>query len=179
MQLVLLVTERSCQFLKEHLIASATVNFEANARSPLSQAKLRRRFQHTPNAFFWQIFQWRLTATRVRQRNVHAESVWENCRIEMNLRHVAVRFCSREKFAVAPLDKHVQHRLVKGWIGRVTVRFPTAIQKIDFDATANWIAAMDSNRGITKLRSSFVIPCAELDDLDLISSAAEEMFPEI
>jgi hypothetical protein len=99
----------------------------ANARSLLSQAKLRRRFQHAPNAFFRQISQRRLTATRVRQRNVHAECVWENCRIEMNLRYVAVRFCSREKFAVAPLDKDVQHSVIKGWIGRVTVRFPTAI----------------------------------------------------
>src|SRR6266850_2571749 len=97
----------------------------------------------------------------------------------MNLRHVAVRFCACKKFAVASLDKHVQHSLVKSWIGRVTVRFPTAIQKIDLDAPANWITAVDSNRSITKIRSGFAVPCAELDDVDFVSSGADEMLPEI
>ena len=97
----------------------------------------------------------------------------------MTLRHVAVRFRPREKFAVAPFDKHVQHSLVKSWIGRVTVRFPTAIQKIDLDAPANWITGVDSNGSIAKIRPSFAIPRAELDDLDLISSGADEMFAEI
>ena len=97
----------------------------------------------------------------------------------MNLRHVAVRFCPREKFAVAPLDKHVQHGLVKSWIGRVTVRFPTAIQKIDLDATANWITAVYPNRSIAKIRSGFAVPRAELDDIDFVSGGANEMFAEI
>ena len=97
----------------------------------------------------------------------------------MNLRHVAVRFRPREKFAVAPFDKHVQHSLVKSRIGRVTVRLPAAIQKIDLDATANWITAVDSNRSITKVRSSFAIPRTKLDDLDFVSSGADEMFAEI
>src|SRR6266536_2989189 len=97
----------------------------------------------------------------------------------MNLRHVAVRFRPRKKFAVAPFDKHVQHSPVKSWVSRMTVRFPAAIQKIDLDATANWIAAVDLNRSIAKVRASFAIPRAELDDLDFISSGADEMFAEI
>src|SRR6266536_1475816 len=97
----------------------------------------------------------------------------------MDLRHVAVRFRPREKFAIASLDKHVQHSLVKSRVGRVTVRFPAAIQKIDLDATADWITAFDSNRSITKVRSSFAIPRTKLDDLDFISSGADEMLAEI
>src|SRR5258705_5463200 len=97
----------------------------------------------------------------------------------MNLRHVTVRFCACKKFAVAPFDKHVQHSLVNRRIGRVTVRFPAAIQKIDLDAPANWITAVASNRSITKVRSGFAVPCAELDDVDFISSGADEMFAEI
>src|SRR5215468_3807822 len=97
----------------------------------------------------------------------------------MNLRHVAVRFRPREKFAVAPLDKHVQNSLVKSWVGRVTVRLPAAIQEIDLDGTASWITAIDSNRSITKVRSGFAIPRTKLDNLDFISSGADEMFAEI
>src|SRR5438105_17955 len=97
----------------------------------------------------------------------------------MNLRHVAVRFRPRKEFAVALLDKHVQHSLVKSGIGRVTVRLPAAIQKIDLDATANWIAAVDSNRSITKVRSSFPVPRTKLDDLDFITPCADEMLAEI
>jgi hypothetical protein len=73
----------------------------------------------------------------------------------------------------------MQHSLVKSWIGRVTVRFPAAIQKIDFDGPANWIATIDSNGSATKVRSGFAIPRAELDDLDLISTGAGKMFAEI
>src|SRR6266545_2616503 len=97
----------------------------------------------------------------------------------MNLRHVAVRFRPRKKFAMAPLDEHVQYSLVKSWIGCVAVRLPAAIQKIDLDATANWITAVDLNRSITKVRPSFAIPRTKLDDLDLITSAADEMLAEI
>src|SRR4030095_8429581 len=97
----------------------------------------------------------------------------------MNLRHVAVRFRPRKKFAVAALDKHVQHGLVKRWIGRMTVHLPVAIQKIDLDATAHGVTAVDPNRSITKVRSSFAIPCAKLNDLDFISSGADETFAEI
>ena len=61
----------------------------------------------------------------------------------------------------------------------MTVRFPATIQKIDLNASANWITAIDSNRSVSKVRSGFAVPCAELDDLDFISSAANEMLPEI
>ena len=57
--------------------------------------------------------------------------------------------------------------------------FPTAIKQIDLDATANWIAAIDSNCGVTKVRASFAVPGAELDDVDLISAGADKVFAEI
>ena len=61
----------------------------------------------------------------------------------------------------------------------MTVRLPAAIQKIDLDATANWITAVDSNGSITKVRSSFAIPRTKLDDVDFVASGADEMFAEI
>ncbi len=73
----------------------------------------------------------------------------------------------------------MQHSLVKSRIGRVTVRFPTAIEKIDFDATANGITSIDSNGCITKVRSGFPVPSAELDNVDFIASGADEAFSEI
>ena len=97
----------------------------------------------------------------------------------MNLRHVAVRFRPREKFAVAPLDKHVQHSLVKSWIGRMAVRFPTAIQKIDLDTTANWIAAVYPNCTIAKVWSRFAVPRAKLDNVDRVAGGANEVSAEI
>src|SRR5947208_15442488 len=97
----------------------------------------------------------------------------------MNLRHVAVRFRPRKKLAVAPLDKHVQHSPIKGWIGRMTVCFPAAIQKIDLDATANWIAAVDSNRSISKIRACFAIPRTKLNNIDLVTGGSNEVFAEI
>jgi hypothetical protein len=73
----------------------------------------------------------------------------------------------------------MQHSLIKSWIGRMTVRFPTAIQKVDLDGTADGITSIDSNRSITKVRSGFAVPCAELDDIDFIASCADEVFSEI
>ena len=96
----------------------------------------------------------------------------------MNLRHIAVGVCSREKFAIASLHKHVQHGVVKGWIRRMTVRLPTAIQKVDLDAAANRISTVDSYRSIVKVRPSFPIPRAELDNVDFIAGGAGKMFSE-
>ncbi len=61
----------------------------------------------------------------------------------------------------------------------MTMRFPTAIQKIDLDAAANWVATIDSNRSITKVWPCFAVPRAELGNVDFIASGADEMFSEI
>jgi hypothetical protein len=85
----------------------------------------------------------------------------------------------REKFAVTLFDENVQHCLFKRRIRRVAVRFPVAIDEINFDAAANWFTAIYPNRGIAKIRSSFAVPGAELDDIDLIAGSRNKMFPEI
>ena len=61
----------------------------------------------------------------------------------------------------------------------MTVCFPTAIEQIDLDATANRLSAVYSNCSITKIRTGFAVPGAELDNIDLVSSSADKMFAEI
>jgi len=57
--------------------------------------------------------------------------------------------------------------------------FPAAIEQIDLYATANWLAAIYPNCSITKVRASFAVPDAELDDLDFVSGSADKLFAEI
>src|SRR4030095_2166016 len=97
----------------------------------------------------------------------------------MNLRHVAVRSCPREKFTVTPLDKHMQDGLFKSWIGCMTVRFPTAIQQIDLDTTANWITAVYLNCSIAKIRAGFTVPRTKLNNIDLVTGGSNEVSAEI
>ena len=73
----------------------------------------------------------------------------------------------------------MKHGRFEGWIDRVTVCFPTAIKQIDLDATANRLSAVYSNRSVTKIRTGFAVPGAELDNIDLVSSSADKMFAEI
>src|SRR5205807_3417715 len=47
------------------------------------------------------------------------------------------------------------------------------------DATANRLSAVYSNCSITKIRTGFAVPGAELDNIDLVSSSADKMFAEI
>jgi hypothetical protein len=61
----------------------------------------------------------------------------------------------------------------------MTVRFPTAIQKIDLDATPNWIAAVYPNYSIAKVRAGFTVPRTKLNNIDLVIGGGNEMFAEI
>ena len=67
----------------------------------------------------------------------------------------------------------------KGWIGCVTVCFPTPIQQIDLDTTRNWAVAIDPNCSIPKIRAGFTVPNPELNDFDLIAIRADEFFPKV
>ena len=95
------------------------------------------------------------------------------------MRHVAIRSCTREKFAVAPLNEDVQHSLFERWVGSVTMRFPTAIAHVELDASANRIAAIYPNCRITEIRSRLAIPSAELDNIDFVTGKTDKMFAEI
>src|SRR5436309_15487380 len=73
----------------------------------------------------------------------------------------------------------MQHSLFENRIGRVTVCFPTAIQKIDFDATAKWIAAIYPNCSVAKITACFAIPCTKLNNIDFVTGGGNEAFAEI
>jgi hypothetical protein len=90
-----------------------------------------------------------------------------------------VRLCAGEKRAITSLNKHVKHGSFESRIGGVSVCFPAAIEQIDLDAAGNWFAAIYSNCSITKIRSSFAVPRAELDNVDLVSAGADKAFAEI
>jgi hypothetical protein len=65
------------------------------------------------------------------------------------------------------------------WIRRMTMRFPAAIEEIDFDGTVNWFAAVDPNCSIAKIRAGFMVPNTELDNIDFVTIRADELFPKI
>src|SRR3954466_11569336 len=64
-------------------------------------------------------------------------------------------------------------------VGGMAVAFPTAIGQVELDGAADRIAAVDSNRGVGKIRAGFAVPGAELDDVDLIAGDGSKAPPEI
>ena len=173
------VTERGRDFLKERFVAAVIVDLGADTGRFALQPESRRGIEHAPHAVFRQISQRRLTTSRTRERNIGAERFRQNRRIDPDLRNVAVRFGAREKFAVALIDENVEHRFFERGIGRMTVRFPIAIDQIDLDATRQRLAAVDLNRGIAKIRPGFAVPGAELDDVDLVAGRGNKVTSEI
>src|SRR4029077_943757 len=155
------------------------VNLVANPVRFLSQPELRCGIQHAGYAFFWQVFQRRLTATRSREWDVRGKRLLQRRRIDTHLRYTAIRFCAREEVAIASLDENVKHGCFERRIDGVPMCFPTAITQIDLYATANRLAPAYPNCSITKIRTSFAVPGAKLDDLDFVSGSAHEMFTEI
>src|SRR6266403_3167674 len=57
--------------------------------------------------------------------------------------------------------------------------FPTAVKQIDLEAAASRLAAIYPNCSIAKIRTSFTVPSAELDNIDFVSRCADKMFAEI
>ena len=155
------------------------IDLVANPVRFLSQPKLRCGIQHAGYSFLGQIFERRLTASRPRQWNIGVKYLRQSRWINAHLRDIAVRFCAREEFALASLDKDVKHSCFKGWISRVTVGFPTAIKQIDLDAAANRLALINPNCSIAKVGTGFTVPSAELDDIDLVSCRADELLTKI
>jgi len=73
----------------------------------------------------------------------------------------------------------VKHSRFESWIRCVPVCFPAAIEQIDLDAAANGLVVIDPNCSVTKIRSCFAVPSAELNDLDFISGGGDKMLAEI
>jgi len=59
------------------------------------------------------------------------------------------------------------------------VCLPTAIDHIELDTAPDRIAAIYPDRSIAKIRSSFAVPRAELDDIDFVTGGADKIFAEI
>src|SRR6266496_2409431 len=176
---VFFVTERTGDLMKKRFVASVGVDLVANPIRFLSQTKLRCGIQHTGYSFLGQIFQRRLTASRPRQRDICVKHLGQGRGINANLRDIAVRFCAREKFALASLDKDVKYSRIERRIDRVTMRFPTAIKQVDLDAATNRLVAIYPNCSVAKIRTSFTVPGAELDNLDFVSGSTDKLFAEI
>src|SRR5213596_3615412 len=88
-------------------------------------------------------------------------------------------FVRVKNWRIALFDENVEHRLLKCRIGGVTVRFPTAVNDIDLDAAAVWLAAVYPDCGVAKIGSGLAIPGAKLDDVDLVGGGCDKMFAEI
>jgi len=61
----------------------------------------------------------------------------------------------------------------------MTVCFPTAIQQIDLDATANWITTVDPNCSVAEIRACFAVSRTKLNNIDLVTGGGSEVFAEI
>ena len=178
-QLVLFITEGGRDFLKERFVSSVIVDLGADAGGFFLQTKLGGGIEHAPDAIFRQVSERRLATPRPSERNVGAERLRQNRRIDPDLRDVAIRFGAREKLAVAFIDKNVKDRFFERGIDGVTMQIPVPIDQIDFDAAAQRFAAIHPNRGVAKIGSGFAVPDAKLDNVDLVAGRADEILPKL
>lgn len=58
------------------------------------------------------------------------------------------------------------------------MRFPASIGQIDLDATGDRVAAVNPDRGIAKIGTSFAIPCAHLHNFNLFAAGRDEFRSE-
>src|SRR5205814_10114320 len=114
--------------------------------------------KHTAHTILGQVLQGRLTTPGSCERNICAKRVRQNCEIDANLRHIAIRFCASEEFAVALFDENMEHRLFKSRISRMTVCYPPAIENINIDEAAEWLDAVYPDRDTAKMVSGLAIP---------------------
>src|SRR5438067_1135522 len=178
-EFIFLVAKRSRDFLEERFVTTVIVDFAADPRGFLLQSKLCCGIKHTAHTFLGQVLQGRLTTPGSRERNICAKRIRQNCGIDANLRHIAIRFCARKKLAVALFDENMKYCLFKCRISRMTMCFPIAIDNVELDAAADWLAAVYTDRGVAKIGSSLAIPGAKLGDVDLVGGGCDKMFAEI
>src|SRR5439155_13153790 len=105
---VLFVTERGRDFLEECFVRAMIVDLRSKPRRFFLETKLRGGLEHAAHALFRQISQRRLTTPGVREWNIRAERFRQSRGIDLDLRHVPVRFRAREKFAIALVDEDVK-----------------------------------------------------------------------
>ena len=165
--------------MKERFIKTVIVDLRADARGFFLQTELRGGIEHAPNAIFRQIPQRSLTTARTRQRKIGAKRFRQSRGIDLDLRHVPVRFRAREKFAIALVDENVEHGFFERRIRRVAMQFPIAIDQIDFDAARNRLTSVDADGRIGEIWACLTIPTSELNDVDVVASRRNETASEI
>ena len=178
-KLVLLVTKRRRQSLKERFVPAMTLRGSLKVRRLSLESKLRRAVEHASDPFLGQISERRLTTTGPRQRNARGKYLIEGIRIDAHLDNVAIGSRARKKCAFPGRHENVQNRVFECGIRGVTVRFPIAIDQVEFDTAANRVTAIQANRGFAEIRSRFTIPTAELRHLYIVAGGGLEVSPEI
>jgi hypothetical protein len=170
-QLVLFVTKRARNLLKERFIAAMIVDPGLDTSRFTLQAKLGGRIKHTLHSFFRQIVERPLTTTRPRQRDIRPKRVWQRRRIDADLRYISIGSGSREKFALALVDENVEHSFIECRIDRMPMCFPIAIGEIDLDTTTKQLGIVHANSCVAKIWTCFPIPGSELHDINFVASS--------
>jgi hypothetical protein len=120
-----------------------------------------------------------LAASGPGEWDIRAKRLRQGCRIDSNLRHIAVRFGAGEKFAVTLVYEDVKDGLIERRIRGMPVRFPVPIDQIDFNAAAPGLPAIRANGGVFEIRAGFAVPDSELNDIDLVATGADKAVPEL
>src|SRR5439155_14398443 len=98
--------------------------------------------ENAADPFFWQIFQRRLTPAGPCQRNIRAERFGNNRRINADLGDIPIRLRSSEKCVLTAVDEYVEYGLFKRRISGMDVRFPVAVERIDFNTATNRLTSI-------------------------------------
>ncbi len=92
----------------------------------------------------------------------------------MDLGHMAVRERPREKTLRGAPKKNMQPHLFIVGIRGVAVPFPIAGVEVDLDGSPESFFAVDTDRGVDKIRSCHPVPDAKLHDLDVLSPGSDK-----
>src|SRR5262245_4707146 len=125
------------------------------------------------------MFQGRLTTARSGQWDIGRKRFRQVFRIDSDLRHVAIRVGAGEESAAALINKNVEHGVIEGRVGGMSMCFPAAIREIELDGATDWAAIVQPNNGIRKIGTCGAIPSAKLDDFNLIAGDRLEASPKI
>ena len=73
----------------------------------------------------------------------------------------------------------MQHRVFESGVGGMTMCFPVAVRQIEFNASANRFASIETNGRVAEIRSGLTVPHPELHNVDLVAAGADELVTEI
>jgi hypothetical protein len=103
----------------------------------------------------------------------------ERAKIELELWNGAVLPRASKKRGVASREENMQHHVFIICVCRVAVPLPIARIRIQFDAAAERLAAIDRKNRIGKIRPGFAVPNSELHDFQCVASGGLELRAEL